>query len=66
MTTLPSGGMKAWYTNRTIRKMLHIQILNKTNNQLSWETVNGKKVMVLGDIPVYNVDQLLNNEAMVS
>lgn len=66
MTTLPSGGMKAWYTNRTIRKMLHIQILNKTNNQLSWETVNGKKVMVLGDIPVYNVDQLLNNEATVS
>lgn len=58
-------GRACWYVNRTIREKLRIGILEKTTNNLSWETVEGKRVMTFDDIPVRRTDALLNNEARV-
>lgn len=67
MTSLSSGdGMKAWYCNRTIREMLHIQAQNKVNPQLTYETFAGRKMLTYDGIPIFNCDQLLSSEATVS
>lgn len=58
-------GRACWYVNRTIREKLRIGILEKTTNNLSWETVEGKRVMTFDDIPVRRTDALLNTEARV-
>lgn len=58
-------GRACWYVNRTIREKLRIGILEKTANNLSWETVEGKRVMTFDDIPVRRTDALVNNEARV-
>lgn len=66
MTSLAIPGKQAFYMNRTLRKMLHIQILNKASNQLTFEDVDGEKVMTLQGVPIRNSDQLLNTEATIS
>lgn len=58
-------GRACWYVNRNIREKLRIGILEKTANNLSWETVEGKRVMTFDDIPVRRTDALVNNEARV-
>jgi hypothetical protein len=58
-------GRACWYVNRTIREKLRIGILEKTASNLSWETVEGKRVMTFDDIPVRRTDALVNNEARV-
>ncbi|MGO3712851.1 major capsid protein [Alcaligenes aquatilis] len=65
---IPNFGMgrAAWYVNRTIREKLRMGILNKTANNLTWETVAGKRVMMFDDIPVRRTDAILNTEAAVS
>lgn len=60
-----SGTRFAWYCNRTVRQSLRIGILEKVANNLSWETVAGKRVMVFDDIPVRRVDAILNTEARI-
>lgn len=65
-TSLSSGdGMKAWYCNRTIREMLHIQAENKVNAQLTYSDIAGMKTLTYGGVPIYNCDQLLTTEATV-
>lgn len=59
-------GRACWYVNRTIREKLRIGILEKISNNLSWETVAGKRVMTFDDIPVRRTDALINSEALVS
>jgi len=59
-------GRACWYVNRTIREKLRIGILEKISNNLSWETVEGKRVMTFDDIPVRRTDALINAEALVS
>lgn len=59
-------GKACWYVNRTIREKLRLGILEKISNNLSWENVEGKRVMTFDDIPVRRVDALLNTEAVVS
>jgi hypothetical protein len=39
--------------------------LERTSNNLSWETVEGKRVMTFDDIPVRRTDALVNTEARV-
>jgi hypothetical protein len=39
--------------------------LEKTSNNLSWETVEGKRVMTFDDIPVRRTDALTASEARV-
>lgn len=60
-----SAGRACWYVNRNIREKLRLGIVDKIANNLSWESVTGKRVMVFDDIPVRRVDQLLNTEARV-
>lgn len=58
-------GRAAWYVNRNIREKLRLGILAKIANNLSWETVEGKRVMTFDDIPVRRCDALVNTEARV-
>lgn len=59
-------GRAAFYANRTVRTNLRLGILDKIANNLSWETVAGKRVMVFDDIPVRTCDAILNSEARVA
>ncbi len=61
-----SGGRKVWLVNRTIREKLRLGILEKIANNLSWDSVEGKRVMTFDDIPVVRTDAILNTEAVVS
>lgn len=65
---VPTFGMgrAAFYCNRNIREKLRLGILEKVTNNLSWETVTGKRVMMMDEIPVRRCDALLNTEAVVS
>jgi len=58
-------GRACWYVNRTIREKLRLGILEKVTNNLSWETVSGKRVMTFDDIPVKRTDALVNTESRV-
>lgn len=60
------AGRPVWYVNRTIREKLRLGIQEKIANNLSWESVAGKRVMMFDEIPVRRVDALLNTEAAVS
>jgi hypothetical protein len=59
-------GRACWYVNRTIREKLRLGIQEKIANNLSWETVAGKRVMTFDDIPVRRTDALVNTESVVS
>ncbi len=59
-------GRACWYVNRTVREALRLGILEKIANNLSWESVAGKRVMTFDDIPVRRTDALLNTEDKVS
>lgn len=59
-------GRAAWYVNRNIREKLRLGILEKIANNLSWETVEGKRIMTFDDIPVRRTDALLNTESRVT
>lgn len=65
---IPSFGMgrPVFYVNRTIREKLRIGILERTVNQLAWESVAGKRVMTFDDIPVRRCDSLLLTETRVT
>lgn len=58
-------GRASWYVPRNIRENLRLGILEKVANNLSWETVEGKRVMTFDDIPVKRCDALLKTEARV-
>lgn len=64
---LPSLGMgrAAFYCNRTVRTALRKGILGKVSNQLTEETVAGKRATMFDGIPIRICDQLVNNEARV-
>lgn len=62
----PPGGQKVFCCNKTIRTHLRIGINEKIANNLTWETVEGKKVMMFDEIPVVRTDALLNTEAAVT
>lgn len=59
-------GRAVFYVNRNIREKLRLGILERISNNLSWETVEGKRVMTFDDIPVRRTDALLNTESVVS
>lgn len=58
-------GRACWYVNRTIREKLRLGILERVSTNLTWETVEGKRVMTFDDIPVRRTDALLNTESRV-
>ena len=61
-----SGVRKAFYCNKTVRTFLRLQIINKSNVNLTFETVEGKKVMMFDDIPVRRTDAIINAETLVT
>lgn len=58
-------GRPAFYLNRQLRTALRLGINEKVANNLTWENVSGKRVVVFDDIPVRICDALVNNEARV-
>lgn len=58
-------GRACWYVNRKIREKLRLGILERVSSNLSWETVEGKRVMTFDDIPVRRTDALVNAETRV-
>lgn len=65
---IPAFGMgrACFYVNRTIREKLRLGILEKVVNQLTWDSVNGKRVMTFDDIPVKRCDALLLTESRIT
>ena len=65
---IPSLGMgrPVFYMNRGLRESLRLGILEKVSNQLTWETVSGKRVAMFDGIPLRRVDQILNTESLVA
>jgi hypothetical protein len=59
-------GRPVFYMNRKLREALRLGILNKVSNQLTHETVAGKRVTMFDGIPVRRVDQILDSEALVT
>lgn len=62
----PAGGRQVLYCNKTIFTALRLGILEKIANNLTWETVEGRRVMMFDGIPVRRCDALLNTEAAVT
>ena len=59
-------GKAAWYCNRTVRTALRKQIIAKSNVNLTWDTVAGKRVLAFDEIPVRRCDAILSTEAAIS
>jgi hypothetical protein len=58
-------GRACFYMNRNLREKLRLGILEKVSTNLTWETVEGKRVMTFDDIPVRRTDALINTETRV-
>lgn len=65
---IPSLGMgrPVFYCNKTIRSFLRRQITNRSNVNLTWDNVAGKRVLAFDEIPVVKCDALLNTEDAVA
>jgi hypothetical protein len=59
------GGRRVWYVSKSVRSALRYAVLNKIANNLTWETWNGKRVVMFDDTPVRRVDAILETEAIV-
>jgi len=58
-------GRAVFYMNRTLREKLRLGILERVSSNLTWETVEGKRVMTFDDIPVRRTDALIKTETRV-
>ena len=65
---IPALGMgkAAWYCNRTVRTALRKQIIAKSNVNLTWDSVAGRRVLAFDEIPVRRCDAILSTEAAIS
>ncbi len=61
-------GSPSFYANRTVHEFLDIQTLAKvsTGGGVSYENVQGKRIMTFRGIPIRTVDSLIETEATVS
>ncbi|MFA6294454.1 MAG: major capsid protein, partial [Victivallales bacterium] len=59
------AGRAAFYCNRLVRTYLRNQILAKSNVNLSFENVGGKRITAFDGIPVRRCDQILSTEATI-
>lgn len=59
-------GRPAFYCNRTVSEMLHIQALDKAKYTLRVEDVAGRPVVNCLGIPIRTVDKIASDEATVS
>lgn len=68
---LPEGEYSAnyrpvFYVPRAVRTMLRIQINDKANNNLTTESISGRKVLAFDGVPVRVNDRLTKSEAAIS
>ena len=63
MTEVAMTGRSFWVCPRRVRAALHKQAIARSNNTLTLETVDGKKVLSFMGIPILNCDQLILTEA---
>lgn len=65
---IPSMGMgrPVFYANRTIKEMLDIQAMNKSNLHLQVGEEEGRPKVMLRGIPIRTLDALLETESQVS
>lgn len=61
-----AAGKAAFYVNRTLKTMLRIQTMNKSNVYLTVGNEEGKPKLSFDGIPIRVVDQLLSTESKVS
>lgn len=54
------------FCNRRVRSFLRRQMINHKNVNLTIETVAGKKVMTIGELPVHRLDSIVATEARVT
>jgi len=68
MARIPSMGLcrPVFYVNRTIKEMLGIQAMNKSQNALSIKEAHGQFTLDFFGVPIRLCDQLLSTEAVVS
>jgi len=59
-------GRPVWYMNRSTRTRLRLAKTNKSNVQLTPETVEGKKVLTFDGIPVKRCDGITCTESTIS
>ena len=61
-----SGG-PVFYMNRTARRLLRKQerLAVATGGGITYDNVDGRRVMQFSDVPIRICDALLNNEALV-
>lgn len=62
----PNLNGAVFYANRTIRSFLRRQVGNRGNILYTPDTVAGKPVLSIGEVPVHRVDALLNTETQVT
>jgi hypothetical protein len=60
------GSKMVFYANNTIAEFLHQQARNKTNVNLTLDTVDGKPITKCLGIPIKRCDALLNTESAVA
>ncbi|MGE4194715.1 MAG: major capsid protein [Pseudodesulfovibrio sp.] len=60
---IQGNGRKAWYMNPSVRTALRLQMLGKTNVNLEFDTVEGRKVLHFDETPVRASKKLLLTEA---
>jgi len=60
------SGRKAWYMHPHVRTALRLQMLDKANVNLSFDTVEGRKVMHFGEVPVRASKKILLTESALS
>lgn len=56
----------AFYCSRGIRTWLRRQILNKSNVNLTFDNVEGKRILAFDEIPVRRLDAILHTESALS
>lgn len=59
-------GRRAWYMHPRVRTMLRIQMLGKSNVNLTYDTVEGRRVLAFDDTPVRASKKILLTESALS
>ena len=59
------AGRAAWYGNKIVRTALRNQINAKVGNNLTWDTVAGKRVLAFDEIPFRRCDQIISTETKI-
>ena len=59
-------GRRAWYMHPRVRTALRIQMLGKSNVNLTFDTVAGRRVLAFDDVPVRASKKILLTESALS